>query len=67
MSLKGDMNALARQKKREGWTIEKTKKNHLRWTYVLTGCFIITSATPSDHRNLANVKAQLKRCEKPLH
>lgn len=67
MSLRGDMQAFARQKKREGWSVEKTKKNHLRWTHVASGCFIITSSSPSDHRNLANIKAQVKRCEKPLH
>lgn len=67
MSLRGDLQALARQKKREGWEIEHTKGNHLRWVFVKTGAVVITSATPSDYRALANAKAQIRKCEKPLH
>lgn len=65
MSLKGDMRALVRQKRKEGWEVEPTKKGHLRWVFVATGAIVISASTPSDHRTLLNTMADIRRCEKP--
>jgi len=65
MSLKGDMKAFVRKKTREGWSVERTKKGHLRWVYLATGAVVISAATPSEYRTLQNTMADVKRCEKP--
>lgn len=67
MSVRGDLKALVREKKHQGWIIVPTKNGHLRWTYEPTGDFFISPSTPSDYRSLLNVKADIKRREKPLH
>jgi len=59
MSLKGDMNKLVREKRAEGWIIEPSAK-HLRWK-APNGEFFFTAKTPGDYRNLANIKALIKR------
>jgi hypothetical protein len=66
MSLKGDMKALVRQKKKEGWEIERTRNCHLRWIFIATGAVVISATTPSDYRSLLNTKADLKRCERAI-
>lgn len=66
MSMKGDLKALIRTKKKEGWRVEPTRKGHLRWTFIATGAFFISVSTPSDYRSLLNTRADIKRCERPI-
>lgn len=44
-----------------GWTVEHTRGNHLRWLPPDGGSFVISSATPSDHRALLNLRAHLRQ------
>jgi hypothetical protein len=45
---------------RAGWRIERTQGGHFKWSPPI-GRIIYTSSTPSDHRAMRNVRADLKR------
>jgi hypothetical protein len=44
----------------EGWTVEWTRNNHIRFKHP-SGAMVHTSGTPSDHRAVKNLEAQLRR------
>jgi hypothetical protein len=45
----------------EGWSVATRSGGHLELSHPLAGEMIITSATPSDHRWLANTRARMRR------
>ena len=55
-----DIRSLIRVAKAQGWAVDTTKGNHVRFTSP-AGEVVVTSGTPSDHRVVENVKARLKR------
>jgi hypothetical protein len=54
-----DMRKLARQARRQGWTVTMTNKCHWRWE-APDGRVVITSSSPSDYRAAKKVKCQLR-------
>lgn len=54
------LDALARRCVSEGWTVEHTKGDHLRWT-APNGNFVFSASTPSDQRGYRNHIAYLRR------
>lgn len=44
----------------QGWKIELTQGNHVRWTSP-SGRVIFSAASPSDHRAIRNTVAMLRR------
>lgn len=60
-SAKKDFKEVRREAERQGWRVELTPGGHWR-LYAPDGKNIVHAAqTPSDHRNLANVIAQMRR------
>jgi hypothetical protein len=53
-----DLHTLARA---AGWTIALTRGNHIRLTHPKVAAPVFAASTPSDHRALANVRAELQR------
>ena len=43
-----------------GWSIERTRGGHLKWTPP-TGKFVIMPGTPSDRRSYLNARSMLRR------
>lgn len=66
MSARADLMRLVRQYRKEGWQIEPTGGHHLKWVPPTGAAIFFTSSTPGDWRNLANVKAQIKRALQPI-
>lgn len=60
MSLQGDVDKLIRQLRAYGWHVDTTSRGHWKLTSP-AGQVVIASGTPSDHRALKNLMAQLKR------
>lgn len=58
---KRDLSDLLRDVRRAGWSVTTTGGGHLRLCPPRKGSCIYTGSTPSDHRSLANLRAQLKR------
>lgn len=46
---------------RAGWVIERTQRGHFQWKSPNHGPIVTTAKTPSDHRSIHNVRAQLRR------
>lgn len=59
MSSRREVQALVRVAEQQGWTVEHTKNNHLKWLSPRGG-IVYSSSTPSDHRALANLKRDLR-------
>jgi hypothetical protein len=57
--MSSDLATLQRTYRRLGWTIERTSK-HLMWRGP-NGERVVTSFSPSDHRALHRMKADLRR------
>lgn len=53
-----ELRALARAAERQGWSVERTRNNHLKWKPP-QGQYYVSSSTPSDHRALRNIRAHL--------
>lgn len=57
-----DLKDLERAARAQGWEVGRTKKGHPRFVPPdPTGEIVVTSGTPSDHRFLKNLLADLKR------
>lgn len=54
---------LARDKIKDGWTVEKTAGNHIKFKPPFGKEVIHAGSTPSDHRAIKNLEAQIKRVE----
>jgi hypothetical protein len=48
-----------------GWTVERTKNDHLCWT-APTGERFYSASTPSNARGVLNLKSQLRKAGLPL-
>ena len=48
---------------REGWIVEVTRSNHVRWVHP-NGSIIISSSTPSDWRSWANHLSRMRRARR---
>lgn len=59
-----DLNKLANEAVREGWTIEQTSGNHLRWTPPGGGKPIFTALTPSCNHAVKNVRSNMRQVMK---
>lgn len=46
----------------DGWSIEETKRSHIQLKGP-NGALIHTGGTPSDHRAVRNLRAQIRRAE----
>jgi hypothetical protein len=58
-----DVNKLATVMERQGWRVNITDGGHIRWLGPL-GELVFSGTTPSDHRELANLKARIRRQSK---
>jgi hypothetical protein len=58
-----ELKSIIRLAIKKGYTVELRKNNHYKFT-APTGKFFFTSATPSDHRAIANIVSDMKRAEK---
>ena len=61
--MKHDLKQVLRQAQAHGWRVQPTRGGHWRLRHP-GGGIVVTSSTPSDHRALANFKAQLRRAER---
>lgn len=60
-SAKKETKEIVREAERQGWRVETTKKGHIRF-YAPDGVHVVhAGGTPSDHRSIANLLAQLRR------
>jgi len=57
-----DWRRLERELRADGWRIEITKKNHIKLYSPGGNCIVLASSTPSDSRDLENLKAEIRRC-----
>lgn len=60
MSLKKDLETLVKKAEAQGFTVERTGGDHLKWT-APSGEFHFSPSTPSDTRGLKNTLADLER------
>jgi hypothetical protein len=61
--MKHDLKQQLRQAEAHGWQVTHTRNGHWRLLYP-GGGVVVTSSTPSDHRALANLRAQMRRAER---
>jgi predicted RNA binding protein YcfA (HicA-like mRNA interferase family) len=58
------LKELLRAAEARGWRVELTRRGgHVRLVHP-DGAVVVAAATPSDHRALANLRAQLRRVER---
>ncbi|HVZ99670.1 MAG TPA: hypothetical protein VG841_05095 [Caulobacterales bacterium] len=55
------MKEALRDLSRAGFTATRTRRGHWRFEHPLMDGPVFTSGTPSDHRSLKNLRAQLRR------
>ena len=55
------VSEFVRKARAEGWTASVRPGGHLELSHPLANEVIITAATPSDHRWLANTRARMRR------
>lgn len=60
MASKSDWKSLMKTAKDQGWTVSKTRGEHLRWQ-APTGKVVFSASTCSDSRGLANHRSLLRR------
>lgn len=63
--MSSETKQLLRKLRKLGWQVDKTQGQHYRCVSPVTGEAVIFSSTPSDHRNLKNIKADLRRAGLP--
>jgi len=54
-------HTLAALAKRHGWRMERSAGGHLRLRHTGTGRSVFAASTPSDHRAIMNVAAEMRR------
>lgn len=60
MGLPKEWRDLIAEATRQGWQIELTGSNHLRWRSP-EGKPVFSASTPSDHRAIKNIRSMLRR------
>jgi predicted RNA binding protein YcfA (HicA-like mRNA interferase family) len=63
--MKHDLKQLLRQASACGWQVTRTRGGHWRLLRP-NGGIVVLSSTPSDHRALRNVRAQMRRAERRI-
>lgn len=58
---KKDVRDLLSQAREEGWVVGARKSNHILLRHEATGVTITTASTPSDHRGILNLRADMRR------
>lgn len=61
MSSHSDMSKLVRALERDGFSASRTRKGHLRFSHPAFSGYVVGPGTPSDHRGVKNLLADLKR------
>lgn len=59
------MTELRRELKRVGFTATPTRGGHIRFQHPAMAESVFTSATPSDHRAIQNLRALIRRKMRP--
>ena len=54
-----DVNVLIKTAEKQGWVVEPTNNNHLKWKSP-SGGFFFSSSTPSDWRVVMKIKKDLR-------
>jgi predicted RNA binding protein YcfA (HicA-like mRNA interferase family) len=57
---KHDLREVLVEAERSGWTVDHTRRGHLRLTHP-NGALVYCSSTPSDYRGVKNLRALLRR------
>lgn len=60
MKMPKEWRKLKKQAEDQGWTVEKTKNNHIRWTNP-DGEIVISPSTPSENRGMKNFLSVMKK------
>lgn len=55
-----EIDSLVKELRKQGWTCTKTKRSHWRLASP-TGGLTFCPSTPSDHRSIANTRADVRR------
>lgn len=55
------MTKLIRALQHDGFTTSRTRKGHIRFSHPAFSGYVVGPGTPSDHRGLKNLLAELKR------
>ena len=61
MTTNRDLNDLIKKAKADGWCVEYTRKNHVRFTPPGGSISFVCSGTPSSPRICEHVKLQMRR------
>lgn len=56
-----DVKALIKRAEKQGWTVSRTRADHLRWTSPTDPRPYFSSSTPSDKRAIINISKDLQR------
>ncbi len=56
-----DLQQLIYVARKAGWSVQKRHGGHLCWRAPGRGVQVFSAATPSDRRNVRNLKASLRR------
>ncbi len=56
-----DLQCLIRQAQQQRWSVEVRRGGHLCWRAPCGGAQVFSASSPSDWRNLANLKSCLRR------
>ena len=56
-----DLQQLVHAARKAGWSVHQRHGGHLCWRAPGRGVQVFSASSPSDWRNLANVRASLKR------
>lgn len=59
--MKGQLRKLVAEAEAAGWTVERTRNNHIRFLSPDGKHLIVCGSTESDHRAIRNTKARLRR------
>ena len=61
--MKHDLKQQLRQAEAHGWQVTRTRNGHWRLLHP-GGGIVVMSSSPSDHRALRNMRAQMRRAER---
>lgn len=61
MASKKEIKPLIKRAEAQGWTITRTRGDHLKWTSPTGGGVYFSSSTPSDRRAIHNIEKDLIR------
>ena len=59
MTVAKELKPFAKRARKQGWQIVQKSGSHLKWIPP-QGRFVVTACSPSDHRAIKNVRADLR-------